>query len=81
MHICTITKAIVHLCTSLHPLIWVFFCSKCVESVTFFILQTIHADRDALMSRSNQSTEVFFYLLQFQLRPQICKYPNNKISN
>ena len=38
VHICTITVAIIHLCTILHPLMWVFFCSKCVKSVSFFIL-------------------------------------------
>ena len=36
--ICTVTIAIVHLCTTLHLLMWLFFCSKCVKSVTFFIL-------------------------------------------
>ena len=49
MHICTITVAIVHLCTTLHPLILVFFCSKCVKSVTLSILQNFtHTDVDAL---------------------------------
>ena len=31
VHICTITVKFVHLCTILHPLIWVFFLSKCVK--------------------------------------------------
>ena len=33
MHICTVTVAIVHLCTILHPPMWVFFFfwSKCVK--------------------------------------------------
>ena len=31
VHICTVTVAMVHLCTFLHPLIWVFFLSKCVK--------------------------------------------------
>ena len=31
VHICTVTVAIVHLCTILHPLMWVFFGSKCVK--------------------------------------------------
>ena len=40
MHICTVTVAIVHKCTILHPLIWAFFfLPKCVKSVTFSILQ------------------------------------------
>ena len=38
VHICTVTVAIMHLYTILHPLMWVFFCSKCVKSVSFFIL-------------------------------------------
>ena len=42
VHICTVTIALVHLCTILHLLIWVFFCSKCVKSVTFSILQDLH---------------------------------------
>ena len=25
LHICTVTVALVHLCTILHPLVWVFF--------------------------------------------------------
>ena len=31
VHICTVIVAIVHLCTILHPLMWVFFWLKCVE--------------------------------------------------
>ena len=31
VHICTVTVAMVHLCTFLHPLMWVFFWSKCVK--------------------------------------------------
>ena len=38
VHICTVTIAIVHLCTILHTLMWVFFCSKYVKSVIFSIL-------------------------------------------
>ena len=33
----TITTTIVHLCTSLQSLMWVFFCSKCVKLVFFSI--------------------------------------------
>ena len=47
MYICTITVAIVYLYTSLHPLIWVIFCSNCVKVVTFFILH-IYAQVDAI---------------------------------
>ena len=39
MHICTITVAIVHKCTILHPLMWVFFGPKCVKRLHFSILQ------------------------------------------
>ena len=50
VHICTVTIAIVHFCTTLHPLMWVFFYSKCVKSVTFFILHNFaHTDGDALI--------------------------------
>ena len=38
VHIYTITVAIVYLYTSLHPLMWVIFCSNCVKVVTFSIL-------------------------------------------
>ena len=31
MHIYTVTVALVHLCTILHLLMWVFFWSKCVK--------------------------------------------------
>ena len=31
VYICTVIVAIVHKCTILHPLMWVFFGSKCVE--------------------------------------------------
>ena len=35
-----LTVALVHLCTILHPLMWVFFLlSKCVKWLTFSILQ------------------------------------------
>ena len=38
VHIYTVTVAIVHKCTILHPLMWVFFCSNCVKLVPFSIL-------------------------------------------
>ena len=44
-----VTIAIMHLCTILHPLMWVFFCSNCLKSVTFSILHNFaHTDGDAL---------------------------------
>ena len=39
MHICTVTVAIVHKCTNLHPLMWMFFWLKCIKRLPFFILQ------------------------------------------
>ena len=39
VHICTVTVAIVHKCTILHPLMWVFFGPKCVKRLHFSILQ------------------------------------------
>ena len=48
-HICTVTVAILYLYTSLHPLMWVIFCSNCVKLVTFSILHIYaQADGDAL---------------------------------
>ena len=37
--ICTVTVAIVHKYTILHPLMWVFFGPKCVKRLHFSILQ------------------------------------------
>ena len=31
VHICMVTVAIMHKCTNLHPLMWVFFEPKCVK--------------------------------------------------
>ena len=39
VHICTVNVAIVHKCTILHPLMWVFFGPKCVKRLYFSILQ------------------------------------------
>ena len=38
MHICMVTIAIVHKCTIMHKLVWVFFCSNCVKVVSYSIL-------------------------------------------
>ena len=38
VHIRTVTVAIVHKCTIMHKLVWVFFSSNCVKSATFSIL-------------------------------------------
>ena len=39
VHICTVTVAIVHKCTILHPLMWVFFEPNRVKGLPFSILQ------------------------------------------
>ena len=45
VHIYMVIVAFVHLYTILHPLMWVFFCSKCI---TFSILQDFtHVDADS----------------------------------
>ena len=36
VHICMVTIAIMHKCTILHSLMWVFFCSKLCKMSTFF---------------------------------------------
>ena len=41
MHICTVIVALVHLCTILHPLMWVFFLSKCAYLNIFSILHLL----------------------------------------
>ena len=38
VHICTVTVVIVHKCTIMHKLVWVFFYSNCVKLTTFSIL-------------------------------------------
>ena len=47
VHICTVIVAIVYLYTSLHPLMWVIFCSNCVKVVSFSILH-IYAQADVI---------------------------------
>ena len=41
MHIYTVIVALVHLCTILHPLMWVFFWSKCAYLNIFSILHLL----------------------------------------
>ena len=38
MHICTVTIALLYICTILQTLMWVFFWLKCVKLTTFCIL-------------------------------------------
>ena len=50
LHICTVIVAIVHKCTIMHKLVWVFFCSNCVKLTTFSILHNYaHVDVVALI--------------------------------
>ena len=52
VHICMVTIAIVHKCTIMHKLVWVFFCSNCVKLATFSILHNYaQADVIALMDK------------------------------
>ena len=50
MHICTVTVVIVHKCTILHKLLWVFFSSNCVKSAIFSILHN-YAQTDVIALR------------------------------
>ena len=54
VHICMVTVAMVHKCTIMHPLMWVFFGSKCVKRLHFSILQNYPpADVITLMVATN----------------------------
>jgi len=55
-----LTVVIVYLYTSLHPLMWVFFCSKCVKLVTFSILH-IYAHIDGMLLR------FYFYFFVYNI--------------
>ena len=56
MHICTVTIAIVHKCTILHPLMWVFFGLNCVKGLPISILQNYpSADVIALIEQNKIS--------------------------
>ena len=57
VHICTVTIAIVHLCTILHPQMCVCFCSKCVKSVTFSILHNFAHTDGMLLPQRPERTE------------------------
>ena len=74
MHICTVTITLVHLCTILHPLIWVFFCSKCVKCTTFYILQnyawynaSVLVSNNGLVPTSNIKHQSHFIYTNTQL--------------
>ena len=55
MHICMVTIAIVHKCTIMHKLVWVFFCSNCVKVVSYSILHN-YAQADVIALRSVKQT-------------------------
>ena len=48
-----VTVAVVYLYTSLHPLMWVIFCSNCVKVVSFSILH-IYAQADVIALSSTE---------------------------
>ena len=52
VHICTVTVAIVHKCTILHSLMWVFFCSKCVKWAFFSILHNFASTNAIALTHS-----------------------------
>ena len=52
VHICTVTVAIVHKCTIMHKLVWVFFCSNCVKLATFSILHN-YRQADVIALKEN----------------------------
>ena len=54
---CTVTVAIVHLFTILHPLMCVCFCSKCVKLVTFSILHNFAHTDGMLLPQRPERTE------------------------
>ena len=61
MYICTVAIAIVHKCTILHPLMWVFFCSKCAKC--FF-------------AHFTRILSTFFHFAQFCINWCNCSYPH-----
>ena len=83
MHICTVTVAIVHKCTIMHKLVWVFFCSNCVKLTTFFILHN-YAQADVIALRDffgplGFAGEGFdFWLLALVLAVKGCGSPRVK---
>ena len=78
VHICTVTVAIVYLYTSLHPLMWVFFCSNCVKVVIFSILHIYaQADVTALifwncLDSTTSAKDQFRLMLQSQRPGGLC---------
>ena len=56
--ICTVTVAIVHKCTIMHKLVWVFFSSNCVKSATFSILHN-YAQADVIALVKFQKFSLF----------------------
>ena len=42
MLICIVTVAIMHKCTILHPLMWLFFCVKMCKMGTFFYFRRLY---------------------------------------
>ena len=69
VHICIVIVAIVYLYTSLHPLMWMIFCSNCVKVVTFSILH-IYAQTDTIaftLLFSTLKKQLYFINKKFNL--------------
>ena len=64
MHICTVTVAIMHKCTIMHKLVWVFFYSNCVKLITFSILHN-YAQADVIAFTTKNDANVSHKLHNF----------------
>ena len=76
LHICTVTVAIVHKCTILHPLMWGFFWVKMYKMGNFFYFARVYT----CWCGCSNVLEFRFYLLNFRsiwiLLPKIWEYLN-----
>ena len=74
VHICTVTVTIVQICTIMHKLMWVFFCSNCVKLITFFILYN-YAQANVIALINNRVHSLpFFFLFFFFERERVSTY-------
>ena len=65
MHICTVTVAIMHKCTIMHKLVWVFFYSNCVKLITFSILHN-YAQADVIAFTTKKDANASHNTLLFE---------------
>ena len=63
VHICTGTVVIVHKCTIMHKLVWVFFCSNCVKLTTFSILYN-YARADVIALKFTSPSRLLHFTLK-----------------